>query len=94
MEEAMTKFVIALAAAATVATASMSPASAQVYFGAGPGGAEIGIGGGPYYHRHHRYYGGRAAYGAYYDDYASCRVVKTRVHTPSGAVVVKTRRVC
>jgi hypothetical protein len=87
----MRKLLIGLTAAAALGVAA--PASAQVYFGAGPGGVEVGVGG-PRYYDHgyygHRYRPGYRAY-AYGDD---CRVIRSRVETPSGRVIIKTRRVC
>jgi hypothetical protein len=76
-----------LAAAAVFAAA---PASAQVYFGADPGGAGVqvgpfGFGVGP------RYYG----YRDYDYDYAyGCPLVRERVVTPRGNVIYRTRRAC
>ena len=54
----MRKLIIGVVAAAGVALAS--PALAQIYFGAGPGGVGVGVGSG--------YYGG--GYRSYDDDYA------------------------
>ncbi|MGA7488967.1 MAG: hypothetical protein WBW74_18755 [Xanthobacteraceae bacterium] len=84
---------LVFAAAAAVALAAAVPASAQVYLGADPGGAGVqvgpfGFGVGPRYgYRDHGpdYY----AYGS-----ADCRVVRERIETPSGRMIVKTRRVC
>jgi hypothetical protein len=76
-----------LAAAAVFAAV---PASAQVYFGADPGGAGVqvgpfGFGVGP------RYYG----YRDYDYDYAyGCPLVRERVVTPRGNVIYRTRRAC
>jgi len=71
------------------------PASAQVYFGAGPGGVEVGVGG-PRYGRYYdddwrwrqRRVGGDYAYGS------NCRVVRERIETPSGRVIFRSRRDC
>jgi len=71
------------------------PASAQVYFGAGPGGVEVGVGG-PRYGRYYdddwrwrqRRLGGDYAYGS------NCRVVRERIETPSGRVIFRSRRDC
>jgi hypothetical protein len=88
MEESMRKFVLATLAAAAVFAAV--PASAQVYFGADPGGAGVqvgpfGFGVGP------RYYG----YRNYDNDYAySCPLVREQVVTPSGHVIYRTHRSC
>jgi hypothetical protein len=83
--------------AATVITAlvAATPSSAQFYAGAGPGGVGVevgpfGAGVGPRYgwrDRHHT--DGYYAYGS-----ADCRVVRERIETPSGRVIVKTRRIC
>lgn len=92
----MKKLLLGLTAAATLGVAA--PASAQVYFGADPGGVgvqvgPIGAGVGPRYwddgwrHRHRGY---RAAY-AYGED---CRVIRSRTVTPSGRVIVRTRQIC
>jgi hypothetical protein len=90
-EDAMRKLAFAAAAAAALVVAV--PASAQVYLGADPGGAGVqvgpfGFGVGPRY--------GYRDYGPEYYAYGSadCRVVKERIHTPSGQIVIKTRRVC
>jgi hypothetical protein len=90
-EDAMRKLAFAAAAAAALVVAV--PASAQVYLGADPGGAGVqvgpfGFGVGPRY--------GYRDYGPEYYAYGSadCRVVRERIHTPSGQIVIKTRRVC
>jgi len=73
------------------------PASAQVFIGADSGGAgvqlgPIGAGVGPrfsddrYYHR--RGYDSNAYYGG------DCRLIRSRVVTPSGRVVFRTRQIC
>jgi hypothetical protein len=90
-EDAMRKLAFAAAAAAALVVAV--PASAQVYLGADPGGAGVqvgpfGFGVGPRY--------GYRDYGPEYYAYGSadCRVVRERIHTPSGQIVIKSRRVC
>src|SRR5262245_49427557 len=90
-EDAMRK--LAFAAAAAAALVMAVPASAQVYLGADPGGAGVqvgpfGFGVGPRY--------GYRDYGPEYYAYGSadCRVVKERIHTPSGQIVIRSRRVC
>ncbi len=77
-------------AAALLTLGASVPASAQVYFGAGPGGVGVGVGD-PYYndwgwrHRHHYWRG----------DYASdCRVIRERIVTPSGRVIYRSRQIC
>jgi hypothetical protein len=81
-----------LAATTAVALAVAAPASAQFYVGADPGGVGVqvgpfGAGVGPRYDRHWR--DGYYAYGA-----ADCRVIRERIVTPSGNVILKTRRIC
>jgi hypothetical protein len=91
----MKTLVIAAATAAALVTAA--PASAQVFLGAGPGGAGVEVGPfragvGPRYgwrdhYRHHRHWRGGYAY-------APCRVVRERVRTPSGRLIIRTHRDC
>jgi hypothetical protein len=92
----MRKLVFAAAAAAALVVAV--PASAQVYFGADPGGAGVqvgpfGAGVGPRYSDPYGYRGYRGseyyAYGA-----ANCSTMRERVITPSGRTIYKTHRVC
>jgi hypothetical protein len=84
-----------VATALTAALAAATPASAQFYAGAGPGGVGVqvgpfGAGVGPSYGWRDRHYtDGSYAYGS-----AGCRVVRERVETPSGRVILKTRRIC
>jgi hypothetical protein len=86
---------LAIAAAAAGALVAAVPASAQVYLGADPGGAGVqvgpfGFGVGPRYDYRYRGYGpDYYAYGA-----ADCRVVRERIRTPSGRMIIKTRRIC
>jgi hypothetical protein len=78
-------FVLATATALGVAV----PASAQVYFGAGP--FEFGVGG------YRSWWGGPGAYAYDYEPgyaYGGCRMVKVRRHLPDGTVAIRTRRVC
>ena len=84
---------LAFAAAAAAALVVAVPASAQVYLGADPGGAGVqvgpfGFGVGPRY--------GYRDYGPEYYAYGSAdgRVVRERIHTPSGQIVIRSRRVC
>ncbi len=84
----MKALLIGLAAAATLGV--VAPASAQVYFGVGPGGFGVGIGSPGYY------YSGRPYY---YRDYggayvSNCRVVRERIVQPSGWVDYRDREVC
>src|SRR5260370_32053931 len=76
--------------------AATAPAVGQVYFGAGPAGVEVGVGG--------------PTYGRYYDDdwrfrrrgwdrgYAygggACRVVCERIEATKGRLIIKTPPVC
>ena len=80
--------------AVTAALVAATPASAQFYAGAGPGGVGVevgpfGVGVGPRYGWDRHYTDGYTAYGS-----ADCRVVRERIETPSGRVIVKTRRIC
>ena len=91
----MSKLVFGLVASVVLFAAA--PAGAQVFIGADSGGAgvqlgPVGVGVGPrfsddgYYHR--RGYDANAYYGG------DCRLIRSRVVTPSGRVVVRTRRAC
>ena len=89
----MNKLVFGLLAFGVLAIAA--PASAQVFIGADSGGAgvqlgPVGVGVGPRF-SDDRYY--RRGYGAnaYEGD---CRLIRSRVVTPSGRVVFRTRQVC
>jgi len=84
------------ATALTAALIAATPASAQFYAGAGPGGVGVevgpfGVGVGPRYDywRGRPYTDGYYAYGS-----ADCRVVRERIETPSGRVIFRTRRIC
>lgn len=79
----MKKLAIGLLAAAGIAMSM--PANAQgVWVGAGPVGVGVGVDH-DYGYRHHHWRG----------DYASsCRVERSRIVTPSGRVIFKTRRIC
>ena len=91
----MNKLVFGLVA--SVVLFATVPAGAQVFIGADSGGAgvqlgPVGVGVGPrfsddgYYHR--RGYDANAYYGS------DCRLIRSRVVTPSGRVVFRTRQVC
>jgi hypothetical protein len=77
-----------------MAAAAFTPANAQVYFGADPGGVGVQVGplgagigpnwDGRYHHRYWRDY-------AYAPD---CRFVRQRIVTPSGRVIFRSRRIC
>jgi len=82
---------------ATVVAAALTamPASAQFYAGPGPGGVGVqvgpfGAGVGPAYGWHDRDY----TTGYYNSAPGECRVIRERVHTPSGRLIIKTRRIC
>ena len=87
--------ILLVAAAVAAALVAATPASAQFYAGAGPGGVGVevgplGVGVGPRYGWYDRpYTDGYHAYGS-----ADCRVVRERTETPSGRVIIKTRRIC
>ena len=80
------------AAIAVVTLGIAIPANAQVFVGADRGGAGVrvgpfGVGVGP------DYWGGPR----YYRDYAyapGCRLVRTRIMTPSGHIIWRTHREC
>jgi len=83
----MKKFLFAATAAAALVAAA--PASAQVFVGADPWGAGVrvgpfGVGVGPGYGWHDGYY----AYGS------DCRLIRERIVTPGGRIIIKTHRVC
>lgn len=85
---------ILFAAAAVVVLGAIAPANAQVYLGADPGGVGVqvgplGVGVGPDYWGGHRYWREHYAYAG-----PECRIVRTRVETPSGRLIWRTRRVC
>jgi hypothetical protein len=78
------RHILLAAAAATALAVAAVPASAQVRFGAGPGGVEIGVGHDRGWHRGWHDYG-----------YArDCRVTRERIVTPSGRVIYRTNRDC
>jgi hypothetical protein len=87
----MKRLVFGVAAAALFA--ALTPANAQVFLGADPGGVGVqvgplGVGVGPdYWDSHHRYW----------RDYAyapECHVVHQRIVTRHGHVIWRTRRDC
>jgi hypothetical protein len=93
----MRKLLIAAAAAGTLI--ALPAAAEDIFVGADRGGVgvqvgPVGVGVGPrfsddYRYRHRHYRDGYYAYGR-----GDCRVVRERIETPSGRVIVKTRRVC
>lgn len=96
----MKKFLIAASTVGLLAVAAV-PASADFYAGAGPSGVGVqigpfGVGVGPrfgshdpYWHDGHYARRGYRAYGS-----ADCRIVRERVVTPSGRVIVRRHREC
>jgi hypothetical protein len=96
-EYVMRNLLLAVATGALLVAAV--PASAQIYGGVDPGGAGVqvgpfGFGVGPRYE-----YGWRGApeYGAseyYAYGAADCPMVRERVHTNDGRVIIRTHRVC
>jgi len=87
--------ILLVTAAVAAALVAATPASAQFYAGAGPGGVGVevgplGVGVGPRYGWRDRHVtDGYYAYGS-----ADCRVVRERIETPSGRMIIKTRRIC
>lgn len=89
-------------AAATIALGFAAPASAQVYLGTGPGGVGVQVGpdngyyGNGHYRGERRHYGyrGERQYEGGYAYASDCRLVRSRVVTQSGRVIVRTRRIC
>ena len=89
----MNKLVFGLIASVVLVIAA--PATAQVFIGADSGGAgvqlgPVGVGVGPRF-SDDRYY--RRGYDANAYD-GGCRLIRSRVVTPSGRVVFRTRQVC
>src|SRR3954453_18695204 len=94
--DTMHKFLFPAVAAATLGAATLgmtAPASAQFFVGADPYGAgvqvgPVGAGVGP------RFWGGpHRGYGAYAYG-GDCRVVRERVRTRHGRLIVRTHRIC
>jgi hypothetical protein len=89
----MKKLLIAASAVAMIA--ATAPASAEFWAGADPGGVGVqvgplGVGVGPRFGWRDRYYtDGYHAYGR-----GECRIVRERVETPSGRMIVRTHRIC
>ena len=81
----MKKLAVLLIAAATIGFAA--PAAAQVSVGVGDFGVRVG----PDYDRYDRgrHYGWRER-----QRFAECRVIRERTVTPSGRVIVESRRIC
>jgi len=70
---------LVLSAAIAATVLGVLPASAEVVIRAGEGGVAVG-------ERHHDE--------GWRRHHAECRVVRERITTPSGRVIVKTRRIC
>jgi hypothetical protein len=81
----MRKLLFATAAAAAVMTAV--PAMAQVHIYGDEGGVRFGFGDRHDWRDHWRE--GRGAYA-----YGDCRTIRERTVTPSGRVIIETRRSC
>jgi len=88
----MKRILFAVSAFAIASAAALTPANAQVYLGADPGGAGVQVGpvgagaywDGRYHDRYSRDYG-----------YArDCRVTRERIVTPSGREIFRSRRIC
>jgi len=94
LENFMNKLVLGLVASVTLFAAA--PAGAQVFIGADSGGAgvqlgPVGVGVGPRF-SDDRYYRRGYDANAYYG--SDCRLIRSRVVTPGGRVVFRTRQVC
>ncbi len=72
-----------LATAAAAAVMTTVPAMAQIHVYGDEGGVRFGFGD----HRDRDHWRGRGAY-------ADCRIIHERIVTPSGRVIVTTRRTC
>ena len=83
----MKKFLLIVAASLMLAVTV--PASAQVYFDAGPGGVGVGVGDSDFGWRHRHWRHG-------YDAYArgDCQVIRERIVTPYGRVIYRSREIC
>ena len=83
----MKRILVALSALAIAGAATLTSANAQgVGVQVGPFGAGVGVG--PYWNGYHH---------RYWNDYAyagDCRLIRERVMTPSGNVIIRSRRVC
>jgi hypothetical protein len=80
----MNKLLFALLAIATLASAA--PAAAQIRIEAGPVAARIGPPPPPWWRRHHW----RPVVYAY----APCHLVRERIVTPRGRVIIREREIC
>jgi hypothetical protein len=96
----MKKLLIAASTVALLGAATL-PAAADFYAGAGPSGVGVqvgpfGVGVGPRFSGHDHYWhdgyyvrDGYYAYGS-----GDCRIIRERVVTPSGRVIIKRHREC
>ena len=88
----MKRIFLAAAALAISGAAALTPANAHgVGVQVGPVGVGVGVDAGPYRddgyrHRHWR--------GDSYGYASECRVIRERTETPSGRVIVRSRRIC
>jgi hypothetical protein len=73
--------------AATTAIVVATPASAQLWFDAGPVGVRVGPP--PSWRWHHRPWVREYAY-----EVPACRVIRERIRQPSGRLSVREREVC
>jgi hypothetical protein len=87
----MKKLLLIAAAAAAVSVAV--PASAQVVIRGGENGVAVRVGPGHDRGLHRGHYRGRGHYREHFAR-GDCRVVRSRIVTPGGRVIVKTRQVC
>ena len=91
----MKRILFAVSAVAIAGATMLTPANAQVYLGADPGGVgvqvgPIGAGIGPYWNgRYHHRYWRDYAYAP-----ADCRLIRERVVTSRGDQIFRSRRVC
>ena len=83
----MKKLAMLVIAAVPLVFAATAPASAQVSVGVGDVGVRIGSDHDRWDRGHH--YGWR-----HREHVADCRVIKQRTVTPSGRVIIETRREC
>jgi len=87
----MKRILLAVSALVIAGAAALTPANAQgvgVQVGPfGPFGAGVGVG--PYWDGGYRH--------RYWNDYAyagECRLIRERIVTPSGRVIIQSRRLC
>jgi len=89
-EAVMKRILLAMSALAIAGAATLTTANAQgVGVQVGPLGAGVGVG--PYWD------GGYGYRHRHWNDYAyagDCRLIRERIRTPSGDLVIRSRRVC